>query len=304
MREYSMTIAQGEQEYGNLFDFPYPLDDDIRERFERNFRFKYRYYDIAFESWEMFRQQLEYKLNTLAPYFNKLYRSTFEKIDIYRNTDIANRGSTGERQREKNFATANNHRHDFTTAGSGFLGVRQSGRAGGNNGAAIETGQRVDRERGIEDSGDSKLNLFTDTPQSGQPLTASESASAGVGSGDKYFNDGYITTATRDLSSGTKINSGTSDGYTNTARETGEEHYELGGEQSREAQQSHSENGAQAYSDSNFVSSRVNTSELESRETGLRGVLQSTAMLEYRKTLMRVDEMFINEFRDLFMDIW
>lgn len=311
MRIYSQLLSMAMDSHEDtLFTFDYSMPEEYRPIFEHKFLLRFGYRNIGFDSYQMFKRMLESKLIEVMPRYLKLYESENVPLNPFVNTRVKNNAFARNRGRTKNYATANSKDHRYSNNSGSNSTASETGAASGFNQNNISTNQSTNKQRGIRDSGNSKLNLFADTPQT-QVQTqgkAGDGASASDGSdsnvSDKYFNDGYITTATRDRENSTEINSGSSDGYQVNGSETGQTAYEQGGSKSDTITQDRSVGGGQVYSDSEQVAANEGTQINDGFVEGISGVLLSDALVQWRKTFINIDEMLLDELDELFMGIY
>ncbi len=66
-----------------LFDFDYPLHQDLRNEFEETFKDYYFFYEIGSETSERFKHNLKSTLKLITPYYTKLYETTLLEMDPF-----------------------------------------------------------------------------------------------------------------------------------------------------------------------------------------------------------------------------
>lgn len=92
---YTVTIQEMIENNVNIFDFDYPIfREEYRETFEQHFIDYFLDEEIAHETVAMFKHRLKVKLNTIMPYYNKIFMTQeLEQriLDNYDVTEIYNR---------------------------------------------------------------------------------------------------------------------------------------------------------------------------------------------------------------------
>lgn len=310
-RIYSQLLSMAMDSHDDtLFTFDYSMPEEYRPIFEHKFLLRFGYRNINFDSYQMFKRMLESRLIEIMPRYLKLYESENVKFNPFVNTRNKANSFQRDKGRGKSYETANNKNHAYNSNSGSGSSVSRGGTTSGDNENTLSTNQSVNKRRGINDKGYSKLNLFSDTPQT-QVQTqgeagggASDSGSNSAGASDKYFNEGYITTATRDRESATEINSGSDNGWSNNAQEHSRESYERTGGSENTLQQSKGLSGGVSYGDRELVNAEQRTRINDVESEGLNGVLMSDALIEWRKTFINIDKMLLDECEDLFMGIF
>lgn len=307
MRVYTMLLSTAMNTHNDtLFTFPYDMPEEYKPIFEHRFLLRFGYRNIGFDSYAMFKRMLELSLSELLPKYLKLYESENVCINPFVNTQIKNSNFTRNKGRRKDYETANSKNSNYNNSANTNVDVSTGGTTGGFNENTLSSRQTLDKQRGINDSGSTKLNLFADTPQT-QAQTEGE---AGGGSGsstresDKYFNDGFITTASKDSDSATAISSSSANGYAQDATERGNNTYTTQGSESSTVGQSKGVGGGQSYADREVVAANQQTQFGDSETVGLDGVLMSEALIEWRKTFINIDQMFFDDLDDLFIGVF
>lgn len=306
-RIYSQLLSMAmDSNNDKLFTFDYSMPKEYRDIFEHKFLLRFGYRNINFDSYQMFKRILESRLIEIMPRYLKLYES--EKVNF--NPFVNSRNKTNSFQREKgrtkNYETANNKNHNFNSNSASSSAASTGGSASGDSESNLTTNNAVNKQRGISDRGSTKLNLFADTPQLQLQTQTQGQASDGVSDGvsDNYFNDGYITTATRDNETSTDISSGSSNAWSNQSNEHSRESYENNGSKEDAITQSKALSGGVSYGDREAVAAEQRTSFNDVESEGLNGVLMSDALLEWRKTFINIDKMLLDECEDLFMGVF
>jgi hypothetical protein len=94
-----------------LFDFDYPLDDELKPQFEENFLTHYMMRRIGFDTYMSFKIHLKDKLNTIMPKYNKMLLE-------FTNIDFRGVKETHTKEYTKNVDESNNENTTGTTSGT------------------------------------------------------------------------------------------------------------------------------------------------------------------------------------------
>lgn len=274
-----------------LFDFDYGMPKDYKYLFEYTFFLHYRYHNINFDSFKMFKNQLHVKLLELMPKYRKLYASQDIINNPFVNQLSSNDTYTRQRGRNKSFGVDNSRAFNLSNDNTGGISVSRTGIIDGNSSANIGSGELIEKNKDMSDSRQWELNKYTDSPQSKQE-------------NEDSFNDGYITTKSRQDERQAKIDSGekenwrkdvsqsTNNGFSNTESYSDNinQHEEIG----------HKE----TYADKYEVNALQNTHKRIQQIYGLSGVTVSAIVQEWRDTFISVDKMLIEELKPLFILVY
>lgn len=305
MRIYSQLLSMAMDSHNDcLFDFYYDMPEDYKPIFEKKFLLRFGYRNISFDSYQMFKRMLESRLNELMPRYLKLYESENVEYNPFVNTRVKNSSFIRNKGRRKDYETANSKNHNYNNSSGSDSATSTGGTTSGFNENSLTSRQTLDKQRGIDEYGDSKLNLFADTPQTQAQTEGGDGGGDGAGASEKYFNDGFITTATRDRTSGTKINAETENGYAQDASEKGNSAYSTSGDSSDSVSQSKQVGGGQIYTDREVVAADQRTQYGDGETEGLSGVLTSDAIMAWRRTFINIDKELLDELEDLFMGVF
>lgn len=88
-----------------LFPLDYGMPAEYREQFEYKFWMKYRFYNINFDSFAMFKHQLHAALLEAMPRYIKLYQSENVVMNPFVNEMMADEAWNRQRQRSKDYGT-------------------------------------------------------------------------------------------------------------------------------------------------------------------------------------------------------
>lgn len=303
MRNYTMTLADCMNSYNDtLFTFYYEFPQEYKPVFEHKFLLRFGYRNIGFESYPLFKQMLESRLNELMPKYLDLYASTEIKYNPFTNYDYEKETFTDTKGRSKNYSTANAKGIDYSDSSGLSSGSGGRGTHGANNETDYSTDTGNRRERGINDGRTDRLDIYTDSPQNKQNIEGDRVNNNREH--EKYFNDGYITTKKYNPDSVQGIRSENEATFNRHSGERGSENYENEKTFSTKVDQNKSIQRVQTYNDTENVASQRHTNRYFYEEKGLRGVLKSDVIIAWRKAFISVDEMLLNELEELFLGIY
>lgn len=302
MREYSQLLINALDSFdcGCLFNFYYDFPEDYKPIFEKKFLMRYAYRNISFDSFQMFKHQLEAKLNELMPYYNQLYKSVQVDFNPFINNTTKTNNFKTLTEKSKNYETNNNKTLGESTKSASDSHVINGAQNENENTTENNVTTSNNSIKTINDSQNKFLNRFTDTPQTQNQAQAS----GGVGDWDGVINDGYLTTASKDDSRDTELSSSRDLGYSNAGSERGRGLSNVRSESGDRLNQEKSADNFISYNDSERVSSLKNSDKSESTTEGLNGVLTSEAVIKWRESFINVDKMLLDEFETFFMDVF
>lgn len=134
-----------------LFPLDYGMPAEYREQFEYKFWMKYRFYNINFDSFAMFKHQLHAALLEAMPRYIKLYQSENVVMNPFVNEMMADEAWNRQRQRSKDYGTRKGSRTGQTEeSDAGFSATRKTG-AHGEQEALIGTTQEGKRKQVVVD---------------------------------------------------------------------------------------------------------------------------------------------------------
>lgn len=251
----------------------YPIfDETYREHLNNKIISHYMFYEIGFETPELFKMYLNTRLNEIMPYYNQLYESEKIKFDPLENvnkTTIMDRDVIGN---IKNTETnTDNRTYNETKNGTSDRTANTSGTSDGTS----QTQQTTTTEN-------NNFTVNSDTPQdlvSFLNLEADKWASSAQ-RGKTTENTETNSSSTKHESANTDEISHTADSQTTTA--TDNKIANLQGNQDN--------NTAEDY-----------TLNIKGKS---EGETYSEMILKFRETFLNIDMQIINELKDLFMLIW
>lgn len=253
----------------SIFDFDFPIfDESYRSVLETKIIKHYYTREIGEEVVGLWKLRLDEKMNLIMPYYNQMYESARLEFDPLVNHKIVTE------HKGKNDGTTNGTSND--TIGEHFTSKDER----------TENGSRSnDNTNNVTtDNSGTGYNLFSDTPQGG--LNGLDGIEEPDGSGtDKGY---YLTNATK--TTDTTLGHSTTTGHVS-------ETTAIGSTNENESDRSVTNNN----SNTNEIH---NTDEYLRTVSGLIGTNASRLLLDYRKTLINIDEMIIKDLDVLFMQLW
>lgn len=275
-----------------LFDFDYDMPECYKPIFEKKFFKRYRYYTINYDSYNMFKNQLESKIIELLPRYIKLYESESIITNPFINVAFKKDSFKRNQNRRKNIAagTGNNSSHNSNQQGS--ISVNRAGTSAGGNSSVLGSGEGVTTNKDTHDDKGQIIKRFTDSPQSRQDPE------------DKLFNDGYITTLNSDTSRNAAINSGVGTTWNKDAQQSTNDSYSNTSSYGDNTSEGEARAYSDYYSDSLVVDAFKGTLKEIDETYGLNGKTVSDVLNEWRTTFINIDKMFLDELRALFMRVF
>ena len=285
----------------HVFNFDFPIwDEDYRLPLEKKILRHYYTREICAETVGLWKLWLEDKMNMIMPYYNQLYLSAelefnpFHDVDVTVDRDVQDWGtSNGTTSESTNNQVVSDERmtRDLDETTRGTSTVTDAG-----TGTINDSGSTV-----TSSDNNSLWKLFSDTPQGG--ITGV--ANATIVQNSNLADYAYLTWAEHDISTGSSTVTGqgmnlrtrnTQDQQTRNTTDTTEQNGTVDNHKTEAA------NRQTAGTTQNAI---ANTEDYLEHIFGKRGSLTYSAMLlEYRKTLINIDEMVIEELKDLFFKLW
>lgn len=269
----------------DLFNFSYDYPDEHKFEFEKGF-IRYNFFnEIAYRTIEEFMFRLETEVYLRAPIYAKMFEAEKQKFDIYSNFGVT----------KKMFNTGyniNNKQNKYKNLGESDDDIRRvysSGREQNENRdetGNIKTtldGKRIDIGRSVYDK--NHTNKYYDTPQSQL----------------KQDEDTYLTHLTKDSDEDkeTRGNFGKDDQTNQTDRKDvykGQQNEKTQGNSNDKEKRSTYSEGRNA-----SVNSERDRRRVYSVKTGYEGKSPSELLMEYRKTCININLLFIQNLDNLFM---
>lgn len=252
-----------------LFNFQYPIFDEsykpvLETKIIRHFYTR----EICAETTGLWKFWLENKLNEIMPYYNELYKSALLEYNPLYDTDY----TTDHSGNGSSNGTSSSNSSNVASGSDSSSGTTKSTDSGSDTGSY----NRADKF--------SEWNLYSDTPQGGINGIAQGEDEPALGT------DAYLTNATHILHDGTgsngsntttygKVNDGVNNNTINYGRtDTGT---------------------------SSGTSNLTTTDQYIEHVVGKRGTQSYSRLInEYRKNIMNIDMMIIDELNILFFNLW
>ena len=270
MANYTMEIREMEENplINGVFTFPYDFygNEDERKQFEKLFIQYYYFYEIGFETPERFKYHLKAKLDLVAPYYRQLYLTEWDRLK-----------TVEEMMTSKNLKESTTHEQTIT-------GDNETTTTGNSTAKTTnETSSNLTNETTNTQSSTTEVES-TDT-QNGKASSLSDGVS------QASLDNGYLTTVNQ--------TNGTSN---QTTTQTGN--------------QTTNQTGNQTLSDSSNSLSDMNQTTKGNNEQTLKETTTYSsvgdigiqtpayAITEWRKVLININQLMIDECKDLFMKIY
>ena len=298
-----------------VFDFDFPIwDENYRLTLEKKIIKHFYMKEIGAETVGQWKLWLDDKLNVIMPYYNKLYATTTYDFNPFYDVDLTTdhsgnattkRSNLFNERYEDNISESGNNSRDIDRKSSGLENQRSENTSSENNtlnSNRKNSGLENERNIGKSETVDSNKSRFSDTPQGA--LTDIE-------------NNKYLTNATLDdgetvvdtTQKNSRVNQSTEDtsqqGNRNT---TGDE--KRSSVTQNDEKISESLNNQSAKTDE-MKKSHVGQEQIGNVDSYIQHVVGTNGnrtyaakILEFRKTLLNIDAMILEELSDLFMGLW
>lgn len=285
------------------------VDDVINKSWDKIFTTKTKFFDenyrsilckkilkhyylreIGCETVGIWKLWVNTRLEEIMPYYNQLYNSELLKFDPFHDVDL-----TREHKRTTEASTQeDSESKDNTTGNKTLSGTRTTNTTG--NRTTNTNGESTDKVNGSENknttntSENTKRDLYSDTPQGA--ITGLE-------------NENYLTNARK-----VTDDSGFTQDDSTTTEQNGSSNYQedVTSENTDNTNTGYNENedttGTKTGTTTNTGSSNSTEDYLETI-IGKQGTESYSSLLEkYRNTFLNIDMQVIEEFSDLFFNLW
>ena len=299
-----------------VFTFPYDFYGNEQEKAEFEKLFVQYYYlsEIGFETPERFKLKLQAKLNIIMPYYRQLAMTEWDKVRTVeemmtsknlKETTEHKQSIEGSNESESN-ATSSNSQSDSMNQTSTTSGTTETTSSGTSETTSSETSKTTS-------SGTSKTaSTGTNTSSSS---TNEKQSNLADGVAQASLTAGYLTAVGESSNNSSGEATNNSNNETNTTS-SGESSNTTNGESSDTTNTNISSNG-----ESNVTTSSKGTAEQNGKTSGSnkQELMESTtftsigdigiqtpayAITEWRKVLININQLIIDECRDLFMKIY
>ena len=292
MAEYTMELRQiVNSDCHQVFDFYYPFycdNEGVKQAFEELFIKRYYFHEIGAETIERWKWQLKARLHLIMPYYNQLYQTEWQQTqkDMMLSKSLVEtltREITLEGSNESSQTSSGTHSslNEQSQSGSDKITNEQSQTGTSSSSGTSEgtsSNQMTTKESSIND-GVGVVNLDTDnlTLHSSQDSTGDSSATT---SGESSSTTSSESTDEQQLT-----------GLQNTTSSS-----EL-------STNSKGSNNSQSSSTGTNQSKQIETQTFISEgDVGIQ--TPAYAIAEWRKIIININEMILNDCKDLFMLIY
>lgn len=282
-----------------IFNFDFPIfDENYRLVLEKKILRHFYTREICEETVGLWKLRLWDKLNVVMPYYNKLYESEllefnpFYDVNVTRDRTGSNEGTNQSVESENyiNSGSENKNKNDNTSGNKSTVADSNNQSISNNRNSEVNSTSREEENTGWK--------LFSDTPQGGVLLIDNTDPNTVAG-------NAYLTNATKDTNN-------TDESISNTSNTEGNENKNDiahgTSNENIETQNNTKEVNERSNTGENYrnVSGNIsNTEEYLEHVIGKQGHHTYSAMLmEFRKTLLNIDEMVLRELEDLFFRLW
>ena len=275
------------------FDYDFYTDDpNIKQAFETKFIDRYMFNEIGFETVSRFKHYLKERLNSIAPYYKQLYETELKSKDIQflLNKDLK---ETFIRELEGENKSQNDNTTSTTSNTTSNTTNNTSSTTNESNNSTVNLKSNESNENTVNDSKTETLN------------SNFKESSLDNGNADIGLNNGNLTTVSNKTDSNSSNNEVTStETKDNTVSSTNKNLLE---------NSSNSSNTVEGVNNTTIDNRNNTTINNENKETetttlisqGNIGVTSSAQLLkEWRSVLINIDNLIIEECKDLFMSIY
>ena len=295
----------------NVFNFNFPIfDENYRLTLEKKILKHFYTREICEETVGLWKLRLWDKLNVIMPYYNKLYSSELLNFNPFYDVDLtSNRSVTGQETNEsvanENYQVNGNENRNKNDSTSGNReSISDKNNQSESNTQTSETNSNTRTASGNTTDDNVNWTLFSDTPQGGVVLVDNTDPETVSG-------NAYLTTAQ-------KITDNGHGSHSDTESSSGNNNVVSSGNRNDVGHDVNSEN-VSSNANSNEVSQHSNIGEshknisgnINNTETYIEhvsgkrgGHTYSGMLLEFRKTLLNIDQMILRDLEDLFFGLW
>lgn len=274
-----------------IFDFDFPIfDENYRTILERKIIMHYYTREIGFETTALWKLWLNKELNEIMPYYNKLYLSELLEFNPLYDVDYyIDHSGVGTHKGEKNVdgitANSGNDKRNITNSGTDYRTVSEQGT---NTGTSTEQGSKSGESTKTNDN--DKWDKYSDTPQ---------------GTVSNLDNSTYLTNA-RNVTEDNLEHITETGSHTNTRTDN------LANSKNTNDSLTHGlsvndnlEHGHNIKNDSRELNDVKTTDDFLRHVYGKMGSTPyADLILKYRKTLLNIDMLIIQQLGDLFLNLW
>lgn len=276
-----------------IFNFEYPIyDENYRLPLECKILRHYYTREISEETLGLWKLRLQDKLNLVMPYYNEMYKSALLEFNPLYDVDITRTHTTTGGENQTNQRTQN----DTTTSTNNTTQSEiQTGNvtAEGNHSVVTDSDIKKSTEDETSETGTATAwNLYSDTPQ---------------GSIDNVdlSNNAYLTNATKDTNTTTTTGErDLSEETKSTTEETKTDHETQAESRNTNATTENTGTSTRNNTDNTTIAITT-TQEYIEHVAGKQGSASYSQLIkEFRETIIRIDELLIDELSTLFFGLW
>lgn len=289
-----------------IFDFAYPIfDDAYKEELERKIIRHYLMHEIGLETVGLWKFYLETRLNEIMPYYNELYKTAVTDFNPSYEFDYS---KTGDKE---NSGTEQSTSNDTITNNGSVTDSGTDVHSGGYSDTNVTTGSIKREESPTGTYKDVETNNITETDGTTRKEYFSDTPQGGVSGVD---NETYLTTYRKNVPSGANTKTGT------VSTERSFTNYK---DTNTETYNNLDTTGGRTYNNDTVESDNTRTIADNTTKAGTKNVTTGNngtytervygignianyakGLLEFRKAILDIDTMIINDLADLFMNIY
>ena len=264
------------------FDYDFYGNEEEKQQFEKLFIQHYYFHEIGFETPERFKHQLKAKLDLIAPYYQQLYLTEWSRV---RTVD--------EMMTSKNLKETTEHKQSVTGENeTESQGSSSSHQSDSMNQSSTSSGTSKNTSSGTNNTTSTGTNTSTSTTNEKQSSLADGVAQASL-------SVGYLTAV------GESSNNSSGEATNNSNNETNS----TSSSSISSTDTSDSSSSTQGTAEQSGKTTGSNKQELTESTTftsvGDIGIqTPAYAITEWRKVLININQLMIDECNDLFMKLY
>ena len=264
------------------FDYDFYGNEEEKQQFEKLFIQHYYFHEIGFETPERFKHQLKAKLDLIAPYYQQLYQTEWNRVRTVdemmtsknlKETTEHKQSVTGENETESQ-GSSSSHQSDSMNQSSTSSGTNKNTSSGTNN--STSTGTNTSSST----TNEKQSNLTDGVAQA----SLSDGYLTAVGESSNHSSGEATNTTSGESNNSTDItiNSNDTTDTTNNSQGTAEQSGKTTGSNKQELTES--------------------TTFTSIGDIGIQ--TPAYAITEWRKILININQLMIDECKDLFMKLY
>ena len=264
------------------FDYDFYGNEEEKQQFEKLFIQHYYFHEIGFETPERFKHQLKAKLDLIAPYYQQLYLTEWSRVK-----------TVDEMMTSKNLKETTEHKQSVTGENeTESQGSSSSHQSDSMNQSSTSSGTSKNTSSGTNNTTSTGTNTSTSTTNEKQSHLADGVAQASLSAG-------YLTAV------GESSNNSSGEATNNSNNETNS----TSSSTISSTDTSDSSSSTQGTAEQSGKTTGSNKQELTESTTftsiGDIGIqTPAYAITEWRKVLININQLMIDECKDLFMKLY